>query len=72
MRAPVKDLDGLINRLEACANRLESLETLPKPYDLYYAVKREGVAMGWGYYTAGIGVADIRAAVDALKGKRVA
>ena len=63
-----REIASLIDRLEACANRLESLETLPKPYDLYYAVKRE--IGGWGYITAGIGVFDIRAAVNALREMR--
>lgn len=63
--------DSLIDRLEACANRLEALETLPKPYDLYYAVKQPGVDTGWHYVVCGIGVAEIRAAVTVLKAKRM-
>jgi hypothetical protein len=60
-RAPSSDLVG---RLEKCATKLEGLETLPKPYDLYYAVKND--APGWSYHCAHIGVSDIREAATAL------
>ena len=66
--APVEvvEADSLLFRLAACMARLEGLETLPKPYDLYYAVKKEGEGTGWSYHCAGIGVSDIRDAVIAL------
>ncbi|QJD54364.1 hypothetical protein [Aminobacter phage Erebus] len=62
---------SLLYRLNACAERLEGLETLPKPYDLYYAVKSEGDGTGWRYCCAGIGVSDIREAVEALRSPAV-
>jgi hypothetical protein len=62
----MRDL-SLIDRLEDAVLRLETLETLPKPYALYYAVKREGVGTGWDYCTVGIGVSDLRELLDALK-----
>lgn len=49
-------------RLADCATRLEEVDTLPKPYDLYYAIKNDGEGTGWSYAVAGIGAADIRAA----------
>jgi hypothetical protein len=58
---------SLIDRLEAAVLRLESLETLPKPYDIYYAIKQPGEGSGWTYATTGIGVAELREALDALK-----
>lgn len=61
------DVGALIARLEIAVHQLETLETLPKPYDLYYAVKRSGAGSGWDYHTVGIGVSDLREALDALK-----
>ncbi len=57
----------LVERLEAAVIRLETLETLPKPYDLYYAVKRAPPGLGWHFCTVGLGVTDLREALDALK-----
>jgi hypothetical protein len=59
------ELEELIERLESCAARLEELKTLPKPYDLYYAIKNDGA--GWSYACAGIGVSDVREAANALR-----
>lgn len=60
-RAP-REVSPLAFRLDAIATRLETLGTLPKPYDLYYAVKNDGVGTGWRYACAHIGVTDIRQA----------
>ena len=58
--------EGLADRLNNSATLLEGLETLPKPYDLYYAVKSDGEGTDWSYHCAHIGVSDIRAAADAF------
>jgi hypothetical protein len=54
----------LIARLEVTVSQLE---TLPKPYGLYYAVKRPGQDSGWDYSVIGIGVDELRTALDLLK-----
>lgn len=46
--------------------RLERIETRPKPYDLYYAIKNEGEGTGWRYSVAGFGVTDLRKTVDEI------
>jgi hypothetical protein len=56
----------LVDRLGECVTRLENLKTLPKPYDLYYAIKNEGSGTGWTYTCAGIGVNELRALLDRL------
>lgn len=61
------DIDVLLSRFEACESRLRSIKTVPKPHDLYFAVKREGVNTGWGYQVCGLGLDDIEQAVQALK-----
>lgn len=55
-------------KLADVASTLESVETLPKPYDLYYAVKNEGEGAGWSYRCAGLGVQTIRDAATLLAG----
>jgi hypothetical protein len=64
------DIKELIARLEVTVSRLETLETLPKPYDLYYAIKRPGQDSGWDYSVIGIGVEELHAALDLLKASR--
>lgn len=58
--------DDLLERLQSCVSGLEELETLPRPYDLYYAIKNGGQGTGWTYASAGIGVTDLRSILDRL------
>jgi hypothetical protein len=58
------EIDSLIARLNHVVRVLETLETMPRPYDLYYAVKNEGSGTGWSYVAVGIGMQDLRAISD--------
>ncbi len=66
MTAPNEAAAGLVERFSDLADKLENLDTLPKPYNLYYAVKNEGSGTGWRYVAVDIGVSEIREAVTLL------
>jgi hypothetical protein len=58
--------EALIERLQSCVEGLEEEAPEPTPYDFYYAVKNED-AHGWSYFAVGIGITDIKQALDALR-----
>lgn len=59
----------VVENFRRYVEKLEAVKTLPKPYDLYYAVKNIGQGTGWTYRCAGIGVTDLRLILDMLTSK---
>lgn len=59
------EIRGLRDALRDVANMLATVDTLPRPMDLYYPVSR-GEGRGWQYRVTGMLVSDIARAADAL------